>query len=210
MDGNFISTDIRYRDVLKSRRRSTSASKKSPGDCIVGRQSVGGASSGGAISPIYEEVSGGANILVDDVFEEPKPQIDSVGVGCEVLGLVNEVKDAEVQGNSVGNPEKLEGGAVGGAEVPVIGGNKRGVEHASRQVQTEGEVVGNVIHGAASVYGMGGVEGQGNGGAEGGDGGVTGGNIEPVHRMPRWRLREILAHAEGECILSVLLLCAYR
>ena len=108
MDGNFISTDIRYRDVLKSRRRSTSSSKKSPGDCSVGRQSVGGITSGGAISPIYEEISGGANTLVDDVFEEPKPQIDSVGVGCEVLGLVNEVKDAEVQGDSVGNPEKLE------------------------------------------------------------------------------------------------------
>ena len=163
---------------------------------------------GNAISPIHEEVSGGASTLVDDVFEEPKPQIDSVGVGCEVVGLINEVKDAEVPGNSVGNPDKLDGGAVGGEEVPVVGGNKRGVGHASRQVQTEGEVLGNVIPGATNVYGMGGVEGQGIGGAEGGSDGMTGGNIEPVHRMPRWRLREILAHAEGECIISVLLLCA--
>ena len=209
MNGNFISTDIRYRDVLKSRRRSTSASKKSSGDCVVGRQCVGGAISGSVVSPISEEVIGGASVLVDDVFEEPKAQIDNLGVGCEAAGLVNEVKDAEVPGSGVGNPEP-EGGAVGGEEVPVIAGNKRGVGHASRQVQTEGEVLGNVMDGATNVYGMGGVEGQGIGGAEGGSDGMTGGNIEPVHRMPRWRLREILAHAEGECIISVLLLCAYR
>ena len=211
MDGNFISTDIRYRDVLKSRRRSTSYGRKSPGDCSVGRQSVGVVTGGGAISPIHEEVSGGANTLVDDVFEEPKPQIDSVGVGCEVVGLINEVKDAEVPGDSVGNLDKLDGGAVGGEEVPVIGGNKRGVEQSSRQVQTEGEIVGNTIHGAENIYGMGDAEGHGSGGAEGGDSGVAGGSIiEPVHHMPRLKLREILAHAEGECILSVMLLCAYR
>ena len=205
MNGNFISTDIRYRDVLKSRRRSTSASKKSSGDCVVGRQCVGGAIGGSVVSPISEEVIGGANVLVDDVFEEPKAQIDNLGVGCEAVGLVNEVKDAEVPGSGVGNPE-LGGGAVGGEEVAVITGNKRGVGHASRQVQTE--VLENAIEGATNVYGMGGVEGQGIGGAEGGSDGMTGGNIEPVHRMPRWRLREILAHAEGECIISVLLLCA--
>ena len=208
MNGNFISTDIRYRDVLKSRRRSTSASKKSSGDCVVGRQCVGGATGGSVVSPISEEVIGGANVLVDDVFEEPRAQIDNLGVGCEAVGLVNEVKDAEVPGNGVGNPDKPEGGAVGGEEVPVIGGNKRGVEQSSRQVQTEGEIVGNTILGANNMYGMGGAEGHGSGGAEGGDSGVTGGSvIEPVHHMPRWKLREILAHAEGECIISVLLLC---
>ena len=207
MNGNFISTDIRYRDVLKSRRRSTSANKKSAGDCVVGGQCAGGAIGGSAVSPIAEEVIGGASVLVDDVFEEPKAQVDNLGVGCDATGLVNEVKDAEVPGSGVGNPE-LGGGAVGGEEVAVITGNKRGVGHASRQVQTE--VLENAIEGATNVYGMGGVEGQGIGGAEGGSGGMTGGNIEPVHRMPRWRLREILAHAEGECIISVLLLCAYR
>ena len=207
MNGNFISTDIRYRDVLKSRRRSTSANKKSAGDCVVGGQCAGGAIGGSAVSPIAEEVIGGASVLVDEVFEEPKAQIDNLGVGNDATGLVNEVKDAEVPGSGVGNPE-LGGGAVGGEEVAVITGNKRGVGHASRQVQTE--VLENAIEGATNVYGMGGVEGQGIGGAEGGSGGMTGGNIEPVHRMPRWRLREILAHAEGECIISVLLLCAYR
>ena len=87
MNGNFISTDIRYRDVLKSRRRSTSASKKSAGDCVVGGQCAGGAIGGSVVSPITEEVIGGASVLVDDVFEEPKAQIDNLSVGCEATGL---------------------------------------------------------------------------------------------------------------------------
>ena len=28
-------------------------------------------------------------------------------------------------------------------------------------------------------------------------------SVEPVHHMPVWRLREILAHAEGKCIMLV-------
>ena len=39
----------------------------------------------------------------------------------------------------------------------------------------------------------------------GGGGAVEGGNVEsvvePVHHIPRRRLYEILAHAEGECIV---------
>ena len=50
MDGNFISTDIRYRDKVKSRRRSTSCANSglsSSGG--VGRsKSVGARSGGGA------------------------------------------------------------------------------------------------------------------------------------------------------------------
>ena len=58
--------------------------------------------------------------------------------------------------------------------------------------------------------------GDGFGGDEnvGGDGnGDSGSPVEPIPLIPRWRLREILAHAEGECILNmveVLLLCVYR
>ena len=52
---------------------------------------------------------------------------------------------------------------------------------------------------------MEGMEG-GGGGAEGGagsGGNVGDGGVEPIHHIPRWRLREILAHAEGECVLLV-------
>ena len=90
MDGNFISTDIRYRDVIKSRRRSTSYGKKSPGGGSVRSKSVEVGASGGAIGSIHEEVgvvfetgadSGGANTLVDEVFEEPKTEIQLDDIG---------------------------------------------------------------------------------------------------------------------------------
>ena len=100
------------------------------------------------------------------------------------------------------------GGAVGGVEVPVVGEKEKGGEEPSREVPAEDgarENVANENVGVEDVYGMG--EFEGNGGAEGGCGasGVSGDSVvEPVHHIPRWKLREILAHAEGECILSVV------
>ena len=249
MDGNFISTDIRYRDMIKSRRRSTSYGKlKSPGGASVRSKSVDVGASGGAIGSIHEEVgavlgtgadSGGANVLVDEVFEEPNTrgggatgieeaiggdggveiQLDeSVGASMEVANLTEGMEGGEVPGVCVDDIDKVDGdgGAVGGVEVPVIGEKEKGGEEPSREVPTEGEIGGNVANdgnGVEDVYGMGGFEGHGGGGAEGGCGasGVSGDSVvEPVHHIPRWKLREILAHAEGECILSVMLLCAYR
>ena len=62
--------------------------------------------------------------------------------------------------------------------------------------------------------GVGGDDGVGGGDGVGGEDGAGGGNavndnedgsgIDPIPLIPRWRLREILAHAEGECIM---LLC---
>ena len=57
------------------------------------------------------------------------------------------------------------------------------------------------VHGMDGFGTEGGVEG-----AEGGanvSGGVESISVEPVHHMPVWRLREILAHAEGKCIMLV-------
>ena len=68
----------------------------------------------------------------------------------------------------------------------------------------------------------GGIEGVGGASVGGGDGfggdesiggegiGDNGSPVEPIPLIPRWRLREILAHAEGECILllcSVIIVC---
>ena len=41
----------------------------------------------------------------------------------------------------------------------------------------------------------------------------NGSTVEPIPLIPRWRLRDILAHAEGECIkgvMKVLLLGVFR
>ena len=247
MDGNFISTDIRYRDMIKSRRRSTSYGKvKSPGGGSVRSKSVDVGASGGAIGSIHEEVgavegegagSGGANILIDEVFEEPNTggggatgieeatggdggvevQLDeSVGADIESANVTGGMEDAVVPGEGVGDVDRVDGdgGAVGGVEVPVVRDMERGGEELSREVPKEGGIGGNVVEDSNSVedvYGMGGFEGHSGvgGGAEGGSGdtGVSGdvdSVVEPIHHIPRWRLREILAHAEGECILCVV------
>ena len=79
MDGQFISTDIRYRELMNSRRRSTSYRKiKSPGGGSGRSRSVDAGMTGGAIGCISEEVGGmegegaiggGVGNLVDEVFE---------------------------------------------------------------------------------------------------------------------------------------------
>ena len=48
---------------------------------------------------------------------------------------------------------------------------------------------------------------MGDGGGEGDNSVVgedtSGINAEPMPLIPRWRLRDILAHAEGECMMLV-------
>ena len=63
--------------------------------------------------------------------------------------------------------------------------------------------------------GAGGGEGAVGGGApgdvsgsDGGDGNSGGVNVSPIPLIPRRRLREILEHAQGECIMcSVFIVC---
>ena len=85
-----------------------------------------------------------------------------------------------------------------GGGVSVGGGNRLGGgDGATGGIDIDVEGVGGVSVGGGD--GFGGDDGIGGGGV--GDNGST---VEPIPLIPRWRLREILAHAEGECIL---LLC---
>ena len=285
MDGQFISTDIRYRELMNNRRRSTSYRKvKSPGGSSGRSRSVDIGAVGSAVETISEEVGGieveggsvgGANILDNEVFEEPavvsggasvvessvgggveEPAVvrggasvveNSVGGGVEVepinnvsatfnvaspnggmKGVVDStggVKDedkvdidhgavggVEVPNKDANNAGSVDGGAVGGVEGPILEDMERGGEVQNPNVLEEGELDGSVgVDGAGGggIYGMGGFDEQSVGGAEGSVGGVDiGGDVnntvEPVHHIPRWKLYEILAHAEGECIMSVV------
>ena len=170
-------------------------------------------------------VGGGEN-LVDDVFVPPIPdnsgtigergsggadggagverEVGNGGVGENLVdpnsGAVGGVEVADENNTKVG----MGGGVAGGIEVPV-----GGVEERSNDMQEEGEIdrSGEVNRDSGEDNsGMGGPEAHSGGGAVGGGGGaVEGGNVEsvvePAHHIPRRRLYEILAHAEGECIV---------
>ena len=188
---------------MKSRRRSTSYGKRSPGGECIRSKSV--EVSGGGIDSIREEVGevsdrgagcGGASNLVDDVFEESKPYIQqdvSVGAGSEVQGV--EVPDMSGNNKDVVDDD---GGAMGG-----IGEKEKSRDEPIGEVRADGQIGNNEADNGSGVGGV-----SGSRGAEGGYSSES--VIEPVHPIPRWKLREILAHAEGKCILSVILLCAYR
>ena len=264
MDGQFISTDIRYRELMNSRRRSTSYRKiKSPGGGSARSRSVDVGAIGGAIGPITEEVGGiegegagvrGADGLVDEVFNEPTPgsggaigvensrsgggeiePIANISANIEIATLNDGMKGAVVQSEGVKdedrvdldkgavggvevpdegitNVDSVDGGAVGGVEVPIAENIEGGGEETINDVLEEGEIGRSVAidrDGGEDIYGMGGFDERGGGGAEGGVGGAgVGGDVdsvvEPVHHIPRWKLYEILAHAEGECIVIVV------
>ena len=149
MDGQFISTDIRYRELMNSRRRSTSYRKvKSPGGSSGRSRSVDIGAVGSAVETISEEVGGieveggsvgGANILDNEVFEEPAVVSggasvveSSVGGGVEVEPINNVsatfnvaspnggMKGVVDSTGGVKDEDKvdIDHGAVGGVEVP--------------------------------------------------------------------------------------------
>ena len=255
MDGRFISTDIRYRELMNNRRRSTSYRKiRSPGGGVGRSKSVDGGFIGGAIGNITEEIGGvegavggggGGSSLVDEVFEPMEsvggamdlnvggavPRVDEeVHTNIGALEVGDEGKEDKNVGIKEGDEEREVDGAVGGAEVPCdvdvenVGGgaveglevpvlveSRGGARDSLENVLEEGEIeggVGNNRGGGEDVLGMGGFEEFGCGGAEGvSSGNISGGAesvVEPVHHIPRWKLYEILAHAEGECVISVL------
>ena len=121
MDGNFVSTDIRYRDRMNSRRRSTSCSPVPVDRGGGGRsRSVGGRSVCGAI---VEEVGGGVTMnsaeggdgagLLDEVFEDAVEVSGGgdIGGGEEITGIL-EVSGAE--GEIGGVVSSVEGGEIKG------------------------------------------------------------------------------------------------
>ena len=170
-------------------------------------------------------VGGGEN-LVDDVFVPPipdnsgtigerssgsadggagvEPEVGNGGVGENLVdpnsGAVGGVDVADGNDTKVG----MDGGVIGGIEVPV-----EGAEERNNNMEEEGEIdnSGELNRDRdENDSGMGGPEVHSGGGAVGGGGAaVEGGNVEsvvePVHHIPRRRLYEILAHAEGECIV---------
>ena len=175
---------------------------------IESGRGVTGVTVGGAVPKVDEEATNNDNVPKDGVEGEVE---ESVGVkeGDREDAIDGAVGGVEVSDDIDG--EKVDKCAVGGLEVPVaeeaIGGAKESMEN----VLEEGEIgggVGNEREGGEDVYGMGGFEEFGSGGAEGVSGAnVSGGAesvVEPVHHIPRWKLYEILAYAEGECIMSVV------
>ena len=184
----------------------------------------------GANSTVVEEVGGeesgggdGVNV-VDDVFEEPvtintEDGLDNIvvdGAQLEVQpdvgGAVggeseNNITVAKVEGpgnmGAIGGEVGLAGEVVDKVEVGGCGIEDRGAEEFVGERPKGGDGDGSL----GGIYGMEEVGGVGDEGGEGGDtasGSVEGSVVvEPVHHIPVWRLREILAHAEGKCMLLV-------
>ena len=231
MDGNFISTDIRYRDNLKCRRRSTSCAKtKSPGGGGARSKSADVGVGGGGNSTVVEEVGAeegaggdGGISVVDDVFEEPITLNNEDNMGNISVGGANVEVQIDVGG--AGGDETVNVSAEAKVEGPgdnsVIGGGRGVAWEVVDSVEVEGGEIGDGgVEGLVgekpkggdddgSIGGIYGMEEVGGVGEEGGEGGATasgsveGSVVEPVHHIPVWRLREILAHAEGKCMLLV-------
>ena len=135
-------------------------------------------------------------------------------MGGNVTGGAESVEVPLNVGGGAGVEESNDIGAVENMVVPGGEDISGGVEEVAGErpkesVNPEGILDGGDANTVGGVYGMDGMEtegGVGGGGAEGGAGGGGNGDssgVEPIHHIPRWRLREILAHAEGECILLV-------
>ena len=185
--------------------------------------------SGGANATVVEEsgVGGGAGgdvdpTVVDDVFEDAitinEEDTRDIGVGgatsvevqLDVGGAGAVETDAKVEGLSDNN---IVGGAGGVTEefsavnnVDVEGGVI--VDGGAEEMVGEKAKGGDEDNDMGGIYGMeevriGGVSGEGGEGDATASGSVEGSVIEPIHHIPVWRLREILAHAEGDYMLLV-------
>ena len=150
------------------------------------------------------EGTGGA-VEVVEVQNVDANVVDGVGGSVGVLEGA-EVPLGEKEKGEKEKGEKEKGGENRRREVPC----KDNVGEETTKVPDNGgrEAIDSNNTGVGAIYGMGDCTGVG-GGVSGCGGSSFGyeGIVEPVHHVPRWKLREILAHAEGECILSVLLLC---
>ena len=186
-------------------------------------EGVGGDSATGVVDDVFEEpinVNGGENMGDIAVSGANNVEVPNVGVGAGGAVTVNISSEAKLEGP--GGDNLIEGvGEVAGDvsvmdKMEVEGGEVQGrgaeglVGEKPKEVIIPGEVLGgdddNTMGG---VYGMDGLGTEGGVGEEGAEGGATvsgseeSSGVEPVHHIPRWRLREILAHAEGKCILLV-------
>ena len=147
---------------------------------VVSGEGGEGAIGGGADTS--DVISGGGEMGKDEpVGEKEKGGSPSGEVGANNVGVIGGVEDIP-RGAAEGNS---------GEEYNVGGGDSAG---------GDGEYNGG---GDSSV-------GGGFGGGEDDNGAPNITNFRPVPLITRRRLREILAHAEGECIMLVCILCVCR
>ena len=119
--------------------------------------------------------------LVDNVFVD---LVDNVFVEGEDVG-------GDVFGGVV------EGAGASGINVDAVGGEVKLEDVKERESVEGGGGEGSVSGGGEDAIG------GGSGGGGGDSEGVNVANLRPVPLITRRRLREILAHAEGECIVLV-------
>ena len=259
MDGDFISTDIRYRDGplniktkpkikrkpaasffrpdLPSTNPSNSPDLPStmPSILLPSTNHI----SGGVVASMCGSVIRGANSVIG-VPDGGVSSVDIDAVGGDDYGNLYVASGGSVHTVEDGtNGVVLEGGVdVGAANTPVVGedvnGGGNNIIHSENLAPTDnkgekekgnrcvgGENVGGananvsgsvggdesgedvIVEGGGGEDVMGGVGGGPDGVSVGGGGAsVSGGaSISPIPLIPRRRLREILEHAQGECIM---------
>ena len=126
------------------------------------------------------------------------PGIVGAGGGISAMDVVEE--EGESRKDSIGEKSKEGGEDILEDNISVSGGGIDG----NLVVEGEMDVLGGEIGGGGADGSN--VDDSGcGGGAVGGvpsvnSSGDNGSTVEPIPLIPRWRLRDILAHAEGECI----------
>ena len=255
MDGDFISTDIRYRDGPVNIKTKSKPKRKNAASYFVPKEStksadVGGACGGGAV--VGGGVLDGLDIDVIGGDEQGNLYVGSgesvVVVGADGVSGAMDNTHNDCSGGVIGNEDVFEpdtnrgekekcSGGEGGAEFMSVAqlANTSGGDNVEEMLLggIDGGGVGdiNVELGGGGIFvseddtGVGaniesGVESSSvgaNSGEESGSVGASGGganvsvgrNVGHIPLIPRRRLREILAHAQGECmmLLSVFIVC---
>ena len=222
----------------KSKRRSASSffAPSGSGKCKNASVSSGGASvSGGGASaivpssvPIVQGVGGDeidvvggddSSIYIGHGGAITKVEVgDVIGANPDCGGVIedNVFVGGEGSVSGGGGEDMLGGGAGLSVDVGANQGAEGGEEPKGEKEKGNGSIDGgdgnSVVGSNVSVDGASGGAGEGGGANIGGgeDVGAVGGgvNISPIPLIPRRRLREILEHAQGECIMfSVFIMC---
>ena len=173
------------------------------GDACVSEGVVPCMDSVSAVSASAMENIGEGNVVGGDV---------SSALGGDIAGdnhnSVDLVDNVFVEGEDVGGDDfggVIEGAGTSDVDVDAIGGEVKVEDVKEREsVEGGGGEGGSVGGGAEDAIG------GGSGGGDGDSGATNVSNLRPVPLITRRRLREILAHAEGECIVLVCILCVCR
>ena len=171
-----------------------------------------GGASGILMDEVFENVEmavsgGGAEIIIGGAAEVPNnvgggeggEVMDDIGAARNTLVTEEQIGEKEKETTGIGNGG--DGGGVIVGESNLGGANIGGESNLGGGEETDGA---SVVGGIGGEDGVGGEDGAGGGNEVYDNEDSSGMNIDPIPLIPRWRLREILAHAEGECIM---LLC---